>query len=90
MARLSVDYWPRALYWPITKEQFLKWEKPANILLRIKIICIVLFGFAAYCYFSLGKLDSYVLGSFVGGMAGVICGIFYYYAVKSGKITFEK
>lgn len=83
-------YWPRILYWPFTKEQTLKWNKPVNILLRIKIIFIVLFGVAAYGYFSLGRLDSYVLGFFVGGVFGVIFGIFFYYAVKSGKITFDK
>ena len=88
MVKINLKNW-RWFYWPLTEEQFLKWQKAANILLRIKIVSLVLFGFAAYIYFYLNRLDV-AIPIFVGGLAAVIFGVHYYKAVKSGRITFEK
>ena len=78
------------LYWPLTEEQYLKWQKPAKILLRIKIITFISISISVYSYFSLGRMDKIVLGTSIGGVLGAVFGLFFYYAVKSGRIQFGK
>lgn len=77
------------LYWPFKEETFLKWQKAASILLRIKIVIIVLFVIAAYLYF--GKNMAFeALLIIIGGVLGIIVGIVYYYLIKTGKIQYQK
>jgi F0F1-type ATP synthase assembly protein I len=76
-------------HWPFTQEQALTMQKQATILLRIKIISLVLFIIAAILYFFLHITDV-ALSILVGGIIAILYSIYYYRALKSGKIIFEK
>ena len=88
MVKITVRNW-RWWHWPLTEEQFISMQKPANILLRLKLTSILFFALAAFFYFSLHRADL-AIAIFVGGLAGIVYGIYYYKAVKSGRITYEK
>lgn len=77
----------KLMYWPFTKEQYTKILKPAKILFRIKLAALFLIIFALYGFYI--KQYNIVISAFIGGIAAIIFGIYFYKAVKSGKIKFE-
>ena len=87
---VKIDYKNfRWLYWPFNEDQFINMQKPASILLRIKIIAIVLFFLSAFLYFGFGQWETPLI-LVIGGLLGLIVSFFYYKAVVSGRITIEK
>src|SRR3989338_960308 len=88
MVKITVRNW-RWWHWPLTEEQFISMQKPANILLRLKLTSMLFFALAAFFYFSLHRVDL-AIAIFGGGLAGIVYGIYYYRAVKSGRITYER
>ncbi|HLC60735.1 MAG TPA: hypothetical protein VJJ52_04865 [Candidatus Nanoarchaeia archaeon] len=61
-------------------------QNPNKILLRIKLLSVVFFIMGVYLYF-INRIDMSI-AIFIGGMAGIVVGVFYYRLVKSDKITF--
>jgi len=76
-------------YWPFNEETFLKWQKAANILLRIKIVTILLLLLAAYLYFVKNMVFEALL-IIIGGVLGILVGLVYYNLIKTGKIQYQK
>lgn len=88
MVKITYKDW---LYWPLTEEQYLKWQKPASILLRVKVLSITFFGTAIATYFYFDRPDlafiavSAGLGAVVGGIS--YC---YYNALRSETTRRQK
>jgi O-antigen/teichoic acid export membrane protein len=79
---------PRWYYWPLTEEQYLQWHRPNQILLRIKIVGLIFLAITIF-YWHIGMIGD-AIGTGVGTLAALIYSIYYYNAVKSGKIKYEK
>ena len=77
------------LYWPFKEKTFLKYQKAASILLRIKVMSVLLIIVAAFFYIELQqKLIAFAM--LFGGGLSIIMGFVYYHLIKTGKVKYTK